>query len=139
MQTDIHSPKNTNNSLNIVMDHVKIFWDGANERNYFRLDEELEMLKTTTSSSEASMFSLVTTPELHADGQFRIEYTTTNVTEASSLETNTTYDIVLQLNSGPGVSQYGPYHLGLHERTSDHTRLSFELRGSSSTLPELKP
>ena len=96
-------------------------------------------MKTTTIGSEASIFSIATTPELHRNGQFKIYYTTPEVSEDSHLESNTSYEIIMQISLGPDVTQHGPYELGIIKRAADQTGLVFEVRSSSSsTLPGIK-
>ena len=134
METDIYAPSDLDNSLHINLNSVRIFWDGYSKRNYFRVDEDMKVVKPTTNRSAASTFALITTPALHADGQFKIQYTSMNVSEISSLENNTPYEIEMKLIN-PRASQFGPYQLVIIGTPADQTGISFEVRGSSSTIP----
>lgn len=135
METVIFSKNDSNNSLLVNLDRVRIFWEGDENRKYFQFDEITEVVKTTSNSWEASIFSLITTTELHADGQFKIQYTTANITADSSLESYTPYEIVMQLSIAPGVTQHGPYQLGVVKGGANQTGLFFEVQGISSSLP----
>ena len=138
METAIQT---SNNSLFLNLDHVRIFWDGNVTRKYFRFDEDREVMKTTINNNEASIFSLTTTPELHSNGQFKILYTTSKVSQGPLLKSNTTYEMVMQLNDGPTVTQHGPYQLRAAadqlRAAADQPLLVFEVRGSCYTLPEM--
>ena len=133
LETNIFTSYNSNNSLQLKLDRVRIFWDGKVTRNYFRLADDMKVMKTTTISSEASIFSIATTPELHRNGQFKIYYTTAEVSEDSHLERNTSYEIIIQTSLDPDVTQHGPYELGIIKGAADQTGLVFEVRGSSSS------
>lgn len=118
----------------LYLEEAKIFLDVNNTRRYLYFSEETQLVQTTMNVSEASSFTLITTPELHQHGHFSIQYTASNMTGSGTSES---YSLIMPLREYTR-SQDGPYHLSLNNG-DEATLITFEIRGNSTTLPGLHP
>lgn len=109
----------------LFIEEVKIFLNNNNgSKTYLRMDNDTGVVQLSNASNEASLFTLVTTPELHMTGQFLLAHKMENVTlEASTLVMR--FDI--------SSSQNGPFQLVT--KTEQPNFYYLEVRGRSTTLP----
>ena len=112
----------------LFIEEVKIFLHSNNgTKTYFRMDNDTGVVQLSNASSEASLFTLMTTPELHMTGQFLLAHKMENATlEASTLVMR--FDI-----SSPQLSQNGPFQLVT--KTEQVNFYYLEVRGRSTALP----
>jgi hypothetical protein len=82
---------------------------------------------------------LETTPHLHNSGQFKLVHASSDPSEARSevSESPMEGELVMKFDTEQPITQDGPFKLVTY---SDECRnfLHFEIRGRSTTLPELQ-
>ena len=127
-ETKIFSSNNSYNSSDdntyMYLEEAKIFWNTNSTRTYFKLDKETHIIQVTTNNSEASVFTLITTPEHHQLGHFKI----------GALENQMLQEIVMTESTTSTIhSQDGPYEL-----TTNKNGFYFEIRGVSTRLPKME-
>ena len=114
----------------LIIEEVKIFFNANNgTRNYFTLEEDTQTVKLTHDSNNASFFTLLTTPNLHTEGQFQIAYKDSTTLDISKLVM--TFDF-----SSPHFSQDGPYKLVTEDYSTSFYDL--EIRGKNTDVPPVK-
>lgn len=139
-ETRFFSTTNSNGSnlmdddLYIHLEEAKIFLTIDGIKKYFKVNTTIELVQTTTDINEASIFTLNTTPEDHKVGNFFIQYTTSDQ-ENTSLESFTTYDLIMKLTD----RTIGPYHLALCKHGDSCNGIYFDLLGHGSSLPRFDP
>ena len=123
---------NDSDASHLFIEEVKIFFNGDNgTKRYFSVDTETArgVIQLSDESSEASLFTLVTTPELHEAGQFQIAYNMDNTTMDASI-------ILMLLDaSDPAANNIrGPFELVVN---NEQGVFEYNIRGKSTTLPGL--
>lgn len=119
----------------MYLEEVKIYLkDVNNTKNYFKLDENSRAILVTIDKTEASFFTLTTTPELHQSGQFQIVYSPSAIAENGTTDSLSHDALVMDNDRTKGqLSQAGPYRL-----VSNIDFPAFEIHGVSTTLPDFE-
>lgn len=132
-----HANDSDNTVTYLFLEEVKIYMkDVNNTKNYFQLDENSMAIHATIDKTEASLFTLTTTPELHQTGQFQIVYSPSIIAENMTSDSLSRHDALVMDNDRTKgqVSQAGPYRLV----SNMDLYPALEIHGVSTTLPDFE-
>ena len=129
---------NSSDSSNyLYINEVKVFLNINDSRQYFKFEETARAIRVTTNKSEATFFTLKTTPELHRLGQFQLLHASNSDTDGSGFENQTFNELVMKRDlDSDHLTEDGPFKL-IPNSEQCRTVIHFEIHGKSTTLPEL--
>lgn len=117
------------NESYLYMEEVRVFQNINNSKHYFKLEERNGAIQLTLNKTEAALFTLKTTPDLHESGQFQLVHAANSSNETPS-------ELIMKLDlDGRHLSQHGPYKLLPNSKECNDV-LHFEIRGRSTSLPK---
>lgn len=122
--------------LTPLITEVRVFLNSNSSKLYFKIDETSKAVEITSNVTEATFFTLKTTPDLHKSGYFQLVHAAGNesTTPTSSIQDG---QLILKLDTERPVTRSGPYKVVPYSEECRNS-VHLEIQGMSTTLPELQ-
>ena len=139
-ETRLFLSNSSDSSDYLYMEEVRVFLNDNNSKLYFKVDESSRVVEMTRNESEAAFFTLKTTPDLHNSGQFQLVHAPGNVSESITQESSIQdRQLIMRIDTeGPSIPGHGPFIALAYCEECRNNQQRFEIRGMSTTLPELQ-
>lgn len=107
-ETRLFLSNDSDSSDYLYMEEVRVFLNSNSSKLYFKIDETSKAVEITSNVTEATFFTLKTTPDLHKSGYFQLVHAAGNesTTPTSSIQDG---QLILKLDTERPVTRSGPH------------------------------